>query len=112
MSDIIDGDTLGSDSSGNKPLPNATACLVLGIISIVTFWLYGVPGIVCGIIAIALHSKDKRIYSEDPKSYKNAYKSSRAGMILGLIGLILSVLFLVFIVVAVLVVASELTSFR
>ena len=42
---------------GQRTLPNSTAVLVLGIISIVGCIFYGVPGLVCGIIAIFLHKK-------------------------------------------------------
>lgn len=77
-------------SSGPKNLPNSSAVLTLGIISIVTCWLFGVVGIVCGIIAISLHGKDKRIYQSDPASYEQSYKNSQAGFICGIIGLCMS----------------------
>ncbi|TNE53380.1 MAG: hypothetical protein EP338_12665 [Bacteroidetes bacterium] len=97
MSDILDGGS-SSEIQGNKTLPNATATLVLGIISLATFWLYGVIGIICGIIALALHPRDKRLYQEDPAAYQQSYKTARAGYICGLIGLIISVLFLIFVI--------------
>ena len=45
-------------SGSPAALPNATAVLVLGILSIVTCWLYGIPGIIMGIIAIVLAQKE------------------------------------------------------
>lgn len=89
-----------------KTLPNATATLVLGIVSIATCWLYGVPGVVCGIIALVLAKKDKAIYDSDPSAYANSYKNSQAGKICGLIGLILSGLFMLYIIFALIFVFS------
>lgn len=83
-----------------QALPNATAVLVLGIISIVGCFLYGVPGIVCGIIAIALHKKDKMLYESNPDAYEVSYKNSKAGLVCGIIGLSLSVAYLLILVLA------------
>ncbi len=55
--DIIDP-SMGIDNQKN--LPNSTAVLVLGILSIVGCIFYGIPGIICGIIAIVLHGKEDR----------------------------------------------------
>jgi hypothetical protein len=82
-----------------KNLPNATATLVLGIVSIATCFLYGLPGIVCGIIALVLHKKDKQIFDANPQAYEVSFKNSRAGFICAVIGLSLSVLFFLFIVI-------------
>lgn len=81
-----------------KTLPNATTVLVLGIISIAGCLFWGIPGIVCGIIAIVLHKKDKALYETDVQAYEMSFKSSRAGQICGIVGLCLSVLCLVFMV--------------
>ena len=42
-----------------QSLPNATAVLVLGILSLLTCICYGLPGIICGIIALILYAKVK-----------------------------------------------------
>lgn len=112
MSDIIDNLNSQNNFQGNKNLPNATAALVLGIISIVTCWLYGIPGIICGIIAIILHNKDKKIYLEDPTAYQQSYKNSKAGLVCGIIGLCLSALFILYIVVVLVVIGSAFMNFR
>ena len=44
-----------------QKLPNATAVLVLGILSIVTCCCYGIPGIVAGIIGLVLYKKDNAL---------------------------------------------------
>ena len=43
----------------NQKLPNATAVLVLGILSIVTCCCYGVVGLILGIIALVLAKKER-----------------------------------------------------
>ena len=83
---------------GNANLPNATAVLVLGILSIVTCWIWGLIGIILGIIAIALHGKDKAIYKSNPSRYQASFKNSQAGFICGIIGLSLSALMLIYMI--------------
>ncbi|HIP32047.1 MAG TPA: DUF4190 domain-containing protein [Crocinitomicaceae bacterium] len=88
--------------AGNGKLPNATATLVLGILSIVGCLFWGLPGLICGIIAIALYSKDKKLYKTDPNHYAMSFKNSQAGFICGIIGTILSsllVLYFIFFIV-------------
>ena len=87
-------------------VPNGTAVLVLGILSIVTCWLYGLPGIIMGIIAISMHKKDKALYNSNKAKYAQSFKNSRAGFICGIIGLSLSALFILYIIVVVLVFAG------
>jgi hypothetical protein len=61
MSDEFESiDQTGSHSSA-KDLPNATAVLVLGILSIVACWLYEFIGIILGIIALVLHKKENEL---------------------------------------------------
>ena len=95
----MENDILDPGNLVQKPLPNATATLVLGIISLVTCIFYGVPGIACGIIAIVLHKKDKQLYATNPQAYEASFKNSKAGFICGIIGLSLSVLFILFLVI-------------
>jgi len=93
---------------GMKPvLPNATAALVLGIISIPTCACYGIPGIVCGIIAIILGGKAVKLYRDNPNVYNpSSYNNANAGKICGIIGVILSSLYLVFLIVYFIIVGS------
>ena len=82
-----------------RPLPNATAVLVLGILSIVTCFCYGILGLILGIIAIVLAGKDKTLYSATPEVFTVAsLKNLNAGRICAIIGTILSVLYLIFII--------------
>lgn len=72
-------------------LPNATAVLVLGIISIVGCCCYGIPGIIAGIIGLVLYNKDKLLYLQNPEQYLN-FNNLNTGRILCIIGLSLSAL--------------------
>jgi len=97
-------------SGGNAALPNATAVLVLGILSIVTCWLYGIIGAILGIIALVLHKKDKALYNANKAKYALSFKNSKAGFICAIIGLSLSALFLIYIIVVVVVIAGAAAS--
>lgn len=81
--------------SGQK-LPNATAVLILGILSIVTCCCYGL-GLILGIIAIVLAKKDVALYNANPQAYTN-YGNIKTGKILAIIGVVLSVIYLIYIV--------------
>lgn len=87
-------DLLRPNYGGQQNLPNATASLVLGIISIVSTICYGF-GIVFGIIGLVLANKDRRLYRAEPEQYTAAsYGSLNAGRICSIIGIILSALFI------------------
>lgn len=82
-------------------LPNATAILVLGIISIVGSFCYIIPGLVCAIISLVLASAAKRTYFAAPGRYTQAsYKNMSAGKICAIIGLCLSLLIIVIAIIA------------
>lgn len=107
MEDLIDNRS--SNSGGNfqpSNVPNAGGTLALGIISIATCWLYGIPGVICGIIALVLHKKDKAVYLSDPARYEASFKTSKAGFICGVIGLSLSALWLLYIIIVLVFIGS------
>ena len=86
------------DEIGTSKLKNATATLVLGILSIIPgcFCFYGILGIVLGIIALSISAKDKRAYQENPSNYdQKEYKNMNAGRICAIIGLSLSALYFI-----------------
>ena len=92
-------------------LPNATAALVLGIISIPTCICYGIPGLACGIIAIIMGSKALKLYKSNPTAYsQSSFNNANAGRICGIIGVCLSALFLLYIVVVLIIYGVALTS--
>ena len=84
-------ETIGNADSRfqkRKSLPNATAVLVLGILSIVATGI----GFILAIIALVLHQKDKEVYLRDKASYKVSFDTSKAGFICAIIGIATSVL--------------------
>lgn len=74
-------------------LPNATAVLILGILSIPTCCFYG-AGLVFGIIALVLAKKDIQLYKTDPALY-DGYSNVNTGRILAIIGIVLSAISLI-----------------
>ena len=69
-----------------KELPNATATLVLGILAVVFMGCYLIPGIVLGIIALMVSSKDQDLLERNPNKYSNS-GSHKAGRICAKIGI-------------------------
>ena len=83
-----------AESNAQIPLPNATASLVLGIISIVTSvccYFIAIIGLTLGIIGLVLGSKALKLYQADPGKYTiKSQKNANAGKICSIIGLALS----------------------
>ena len=77
-----------------QPLPNSTAVLVLGILSIITCCCYGVVGLILGILAVYLANKDLLLYQANPENY-TGYSNLSTGKILGIIGIVLSICYLI-----------------
>lgn len=78
-----------NNSNSNQQLPNGTATLVLGILSIVVCFI-------CGIIALVISNKDMALYKANPELYTAAsYNNIKAGRICSIIGIILQVLGLI-----------------
>lgn len=92
LDDLLDPGIRNTGPTNNKqePLPNANAVLVLGILSIVGCFMFGLPGLICGVISLGLYPRDKRTYESDPRKYEVSYKNSKAGMICAIIGTSLS----------------------
>ena len=78
-------------------VPFSTSVLVLGICSIVPCGCYGLPGLVCGIIALVQSKKGLMAYEENPSLYKEgSLKNLKAGKTCATIGVILcSIYFLI-----------------
>ncbi len=80
----------------DRPLPNATNTLVLGILSIVGCFCFGIAGLVCGIIALVLAGKDTRLFERNPYYYSiSSYKNLNAGKICAIIGVVVSSIYMV-----------------
>ena len=77
--------------SQKQILPNSSAVLVLGILSLVSCWCYGFFGLVFGIISLVLAQKGKKMYDENPGLYtESSYKNLNAGKVCAIIGLSIS----------------------
>lgn len=89
-------------SEEKQPVQNSTAVLVMGILSIIFCWCWGLIGLILGIIGLALGAKSKKIYREDPERYSlTSYKNLNAGYTCSLIGTILSGLWVLTIIVSI-----------
>ena len=87
--------TFGNDPAP-KPLPNADAILVLGIVSIVGCFCYGILGIICGIVALVMASTASNLYNLKPEQYTiSSYKNMQAGKICAIVGLAISALYFI-----------------
>lgn len=94
------------DYSGAGTLPNATATLVLGILSIVVCFI-------CGIIALVISNKDMAMYRADPGLYSvSSYNNIKAGRICAIIGIALQVLGLIVYIIFIAFFVSMAGSFR
>ena len=80
-----------------QKIPNSTAVLVLGILSIISCCCYGVIGLILGIIALILANSAKKIYLEAPENY-SGYSNLNAGKVMSIIGIILNLIYLGFII--------------
>ncbi len=76
-----------------QSLPNSTAVLVLGILSIVFICPYiSLISIVIGIIALVLASRDQNLYNSNPAIYSySSYNNLKAGRVCAIIGLSIAI---------------------
>jgi hypothetical protein len=68
------------------------ASLIMGILGIALSWLFGVPGIILGALAISNGIRARKVLNESHYFYYNAL----AGIITGGIGLALSIFFAIY----------------
>ena len=61
---------MGDFDGERKDLPNATAALVLGALSLVFCWCYGIIGLVLGILAVVLRLPARLIWRTRSDSRK------------------------------------------
>lgn len=86
-----------------KPLPNASVVLVLGIVSIVLCWCHGIIGLIIAVIALVLANKDMILYNQNPNMYTaSSYSNLKSGRTIAIIGLVLAGVFLFFMIIGLL----------
>ena len=98
-----------TNTNQSMPLsvPNSTAVLVLGILSIVTCWCLGVVGLTLGIIALVLANKATKLYQTNPSEYSEAsFKNMKAGRICAIVGTSLSALYVLYLIVYFLIIGA------
>jgi hypothetical protein len=69
-----------------QSLPNASATLILGILSIVLGC--GILGLVLGIIGLVISKEGKDLYMRNPDAY-SGYGNLNAGRIMSIIGIVI-----------------------
>ncbi len=83
-----------------KDLPHSTTILVLGILSLIFCWCYGLIGLVLGIIAVALSNGQRRLYWESPGEYtEDSYRSVNSGRTCGIIAICISAVIMLIVLV-------------
>ena len=93
---------MGDFDGERKDLPNATAALVLGALSFVFCWCYGIIGLVLGILAVVLASAPSKAYLENPERFTEvSYKNLYAGRICGIIGICIGAIILLAVILVV-----------
>ena len=86
---------MGDFDGERKDLPNATAALVLGALSLVFCWCYG-------ILAVVLASAPRKAYLENPERFTEvSYKNLNAGRICGIIGICIGAIILLAVILVV-----------
>jgi len=81
-------------------LPNSTAVLILGILSIVfSIWYVSIIGVILSIVALILSGKDMSTYASNTSHYTlSSYNNLKAGRICAFIGLTVALIFFVIII--------------
>ena len=88
-------------------VPNATGVLVLGIVALVVWFCYGIPGIICAIISLVMSKKGKEDYLANPGMYKeSSYNNLKAGRVCAIIGLCLGCLWILYIIVVLVLIGA------
>jgi len=96
--------------NGKPPIPNSVAVLVLGILSILTCWCYGLIGLILGIVALVLSNKARALDAANPGMFSDASrKNLNAGRICAIIGLCLSALYVLVVIVYVVILGTALS---
>ena len=83
-------ETIDNVNGIREQLPNSSAALVMGILSLVCICCGAgaLIGVVLGILAIVFAKKAKALYSDNPTRYTEvSAKNANAGRICGIVGL-------------------------
>ncbi|MBN2347434.1 MAG: hypothetical protein JXJ22_01270 [Bacteroidales bacterium] len=95
-------------SQPKQQLPNATATLVLGILSLVFGCI--LAGLILGIVGLAISKRGKVLHEQEPDKYLG-WGSLNAGRIMSIIGIVLGGLTLLYYIVVVAILGAAAFSF-
>lgn len=71
--------------------PNSTEAMVLGILSIVFCWCWGLLSIILGIVTLVLANQGEKEYRKNPSLYTEvSYRNLRTGRTCAIVGLCLA----------------------
>lgn len=88
------------NTGGAQVVPNSVGALVLGILSIVFCWCYGILAVILGTIGLILANQGEKLYKINPAAYTLAsYKNLKAGKICAIIGLCLGALYVIVVII-------------
>lgn len=77
-----------------QKLPNSTAVLVLGILSIVLACCCSIFGSILGVIGLVLANKATALYNSNPDQY-DGLNNVKTGKILNICGIVLGILMII-----------------
>jgi hypothetical protein len=85
---------------GYLPTPNSTEVLVLGILTIVFCWCYGIVSVILGIVTLVLAGEGEKKYRLSPHLYsESSYKNLKAGKTCAIVGISLAALSILFVII-------------
>ena len=93
MTELLDPNVKvhGDAADKKETLPNAIAILVLGILSIQLSFAWGIPGLICSLIALSKWKSRSQLYQESPDRYSNwSYRCAKIGNTCAIVGVVLS----------------------
>ncbi len=94
------GNNNNQNFGGTQTIPNSVGVLVLGILSIVFCWCYGILSIILGIVCLVLASQGEKTYQLNPDQYSmSSYKNLKAGKTCGIIGLGLASVWIIVLII-------------
>lgn len=86
----------GLPPRGNHTLPNSTEVLVLGILSVVMCWCWGVVSLILSIVTIVLARQGEKAYNLNPQLYTEiSYRNLKTGKTCAIVGLCLAAVMLI-----------------
>jgi hypothetical protein len=85
---------------GGYQTPNSTETLVLGILSIVFCWCYGLVSVILAVVALVLAAEGEKQYRLNPSVYsESSYKNLKTGRTCAIVGLCLAAVSIILVII-------------